>query len=202
MGFRTPSVDPVGDQFPALLSLAPPEPRNPFEKVMRQVQHANMQAWRTVNEECYAVEAWDSAAAESLDRGTWRRELLAADRSGALRHAWLLAQQAAALARTPPEQYRAALVLACLSCEAGHHEVELAQVRRLMALAPRSQVSLMMLQRAAQRNGMTSLERQADAMLKALQEPCVNPILVAHWQRALSASLAAPQFAVRKFSIR
>jgi hypothetical protein len=161
-----------------------------------------MQAWRAVNEECYAVEAWDSAAAESLDRGTWRQELLAADRSGALRHARLLAQQAAALAHTPQEQYRAALLLAGLSCEGGHHEVELAQVRRLMVLAPRSQVSLMMLGRAAQCNGMTPLAWQADAALKALQEPYVNPVLVANWQRALAASLATPQFAVRKFSIR
>jgi hypothetical protein len=133
-----------------------------------------MQAWREVNEERYAVEAWDSQAADSLDQGALRRELLAGDRSGNLQHARLIARQAAALAHTPQEQYRAALLLTTLLCEAGHHGAELAQARRLMVLAPRSQVSLMTLRRAARCNGMPSLERQADAALKALQEPSVR----------------------------
>jgi len=179
MGFRTPSADGVADRPLGPPPSGPPAPRNSFEKVMREAQRWNMQAWRAVNDERYAVEAWDSEAADSLDQGAWRRELLAGDRSGNLQRARLAAQRAAALARTPQEQYRAALLLTLLACEAGHHGAELAHARRLMVLAPRSQVSLMMLRRAARCNGMKSLERQADALLKA-----------------------TPQFAVRKFSMR
>jgi uncharacterized membrane protein len=181
MSLGAPSAGGMTDESLASLRVYPPAPRNAFEKAMREARRWNMQAWREVNEERYAVEAWDSEAAESLDQRSLRRELLAADRSGSLRRARLATQQAATLARTPQERYRAALLLTKLSGEAGHYAAALAEAQRLVALAPRSEDSFRMLRQAAQFNGMTSLERHADAALKALQDP---------------------QFAVRKFSIR
>jgi uncharacterized membrane protein len=181
LGFRAPAAGGMTDEQLGSPRSGPPAPRNAFEKAMREARRWNMQAWREVNEERYAVEAWDREAAESLDQRDLRRELLAADRSGSLLQARLATQQAATLARTPQERYRAALLLTKLSGEAGHYAAALAEAQRLVALAPRSQDSLLMLRQAAQCNGMTSLVRQADAALKALQEP---------------------QFAVRKFSMR
>jgi hypothetical protein len=109
-----------------------------------------MQAWQAVNEERYSVEAWDPAAADSLDQAAWGSELLA---SGKLRRARLLALQAAALASIPEEQYRAALLLAMLACEAGDHQAELQETRVLARLAPHSMVTRLWLRHAAAHGG-------------------------------------------------
>jgi uncharacterized membrane protein len=130
--------------------LAPPAPRNRFERVIREAQRWHMRAWQAANEERYAVEAWDPAAADSLNQAAWEKELLAGDRSGTLRRARLLALQAEALAGTPKERYRAALLLAMLACEAGDHPSELRETRTLAWLAPRSMVTRLWLRHAAE----------------------------------------------------
>jgi len=115
---------------------APPAPRTRFARVIREAQWRQMQAWQAANAERCAVEAWDPAAADSLDQAAWEKQLLAGDRSGKLQRARLLAGQAAALAGTPEERYRAALLLAMLACEAGDHPAELQETRVLARLAP------------------------------------------------------------------
>lgn len=130
---------------------APPAPRTRFERVIREAQRWHMQAWQAMNEERYAVEAWDSAAADSLDQTAWEKGLLAGDRSGQLQRARLLAQQATALAGTAEERYRAVLLLAMLACEAGDHPSELRETRVLGRLAPRSWITRLWLRHTAER---------------------------------------------------
>jgi hypothetical protein len=129
---------------------APPAPRNRFERVIREAQRWHMQAWQAANEERYAVETWDSAAADSLDQAAWEKGLLAGDRTGKLRRARRMAAQAAGLAVTPEERYRAALLLVLLAGEAGDHPSELRETRALARLAPRSMVTRLWLQHAAE----------------------------------------------------
>jgi uncharacterized membrane protein len=108
---------------------APPAPRTRFERVIREAQRRQMQAWQAANAERYAVEAWDPAAADSLDQETWGKELLAG---------------------TPKERYRAALLLAMLACEAGDHPAELHEASVLARLAPRSMITRLWLRHAAE----------------------------------------------------
>ncbi len=150
------AVRTKGSALPAAWAMdriGPPAPRNRFEWVLRAARRWQIQAWRAVNEERYALEAWDPGAADSLDPAVWGRELLANDQSGRLRHARLLAAQAAALAGTPEEQYQAALLLAMLSCEAGDHRTELRETQVLARLAPASWVTRLWLRHAADHRG-------------------------------------------------
>jgi uncharacterized membrane protein len=138
---------------PALLdraagTVAPPAPRDDFERAMREAERWHIQSWRVVNDQRYAVEAWDSAAADQLDQAAWRGELLARDLGGCLRRARRIARQAAALAHTPEEQYRVALLLALLAREAGDHGAEGQQVRVLARLAPHSLTTQLWLRHA------------------------------------------------------
>lgn len=109
-----------------------------------------MRAWQAVNEARYALEAWDPAAAGSLDQAAWGKELMAADCSGRLHRARRLAAQAAALARTPAARCRAALLLALLACQAGDHQAELQQTQVLAQLAPHSWITHLWQQHAAE----------------------------------------------------
>jgi hypothetical protein len=103
-----------------------------------------------------------------LDVESWRRRLMARDRNGDLQHARAAGQKAAALARSPDERFEAALWLGLIECDAGRHKEELKQARRMMQIRPRDLLALTAHRRAAQCNGLTSLERQAAAALKEL----------------------------------
>jgi hypothetical protein len=124
-----------------------------------------------VNREREALEAWDPAAIDGTDPEALRRQLSACDRDGDLHRARELAQQAAALARSPLEHYNAAAALAVIERNLGHHEAEFAQARRLMALQPRNELSLLTLRRAADCTGRKPMERWATATLHALAGP-------------------------------
>jgi hypothetical protein len=116
---------------------------------MREAQRWHIESWRVVNDQRYVVEAWDSAAADQLDQTAWRGQLLARDLCGCLHRARLIARQAAALARTPEYQYRSALLLAVLACEAGDHQTEWQEVRVLARLSPHSWITQLWLRHAA-----------------------------------------------------
>jgi hypothetical protein len=150
---------------PAAALPAPPAPRSPSEAARRDARHYLTQAQKAVNQEREALEAWDLAGVDSLDQEHFRRQLMAADPGGHLRRALEAGERAAALARTPEEAYAAALLLARLECDAGHHPEELRQARKLMALQPHDWLSLLALRRAAFCNEMPSLALRASEEL-------------------------------------
>jgi hypothetical protein len=80
------------------------------------------------------------------------------------------AHRAVELARTPREEYRVALLRVRIECDAGDHEEELRQARRLMALAPDDPQSLRVLQHAAGCSGDTRLQRWAAERRSELTE--------------------------------
>jgi hypothetical protein len=127
----------------------PPPPRTACGRSLRAAYRWHHLAWGAVDDECEAIEVWDSALMEWPAERALRRGLLAADRTGHLRQARAAARQAEALAESPAEQYRAALLLACLACEAGDYPAELREARRLVALAPRHPLSRLWLSHAA-----------------------------------------------------
>jgi hypothetical protein len=145
-----------------------PRPRcTPVDRTLREARAWQLRAWEVVGRECEALEEWDPEHRTRLDLVHWRLQQLARDRGGYLGRAREVARRAAALARTRQEAYRVALLLALIECDAGHHEAELQQARRLMALAPRKATSLVVLRRAAECNGLKPLGRWADAALQA-----------------------------------
>jgi hypothetical protein len=94
------------------------------------------------------VDAWDPQASAATDIESWRLQQLAADRDGNLREARRWALQAARLARTGDEAYRATELLVLLDHEQGHHEAEFQEAQKLLKLAPGSARARMSLRRA------------------------------------------------------
>ena len=78
----------------------------------------------------------------------WRRRLMARDRTGDVGRALAAAREAASLARTPDEEYRAREWLVLIECDAGDHREELRQARRLVNLQPQNENSWTSLRRA------------------------------------------------------
>jgi hypothetical protein len=141
---------PVDPASTALVS--PTSPHSPSAEARRAGWLGWLRAQEAVSRECEALEAWDPRVTTAVGDAPLRRQLLAADRSGDLGRAHMEAQRAAALARTTDEAYDAVVLLARLDRDEGDHQAELAQARRLMTLAPRRQLSLMVLGRAAMCN--------------------------------------------------
>jgi hypothetical protein len=77
-------------------------------------------------------------------------------------------ERAAHVATTRDDRYEAAVLLSRLYCDAGLHDGELVQARRLVALSPHSLTSLKALRRAAGCNHLSSLARQTDVAIEAL----------------------------------
>jgi hypothetical protein len=107
--------------------------------------------WReagdAVNRQQEILEAWDPAAIE-MQYESMRRQLMAQDREGYLFRARQAAQRAIWLARSREEAFRGTALLALVEHEAGHHQAELRDARRLLSLRPHSPLALMYLQRA------------------------------------------------------
>jgi hypothetical protein len=97
-----------------------------------------------------------------------RQQLMALDRTGALRCALRAALCAAALARTPAERWQATELLSRLECDAGRRQTELRLARQLVAWAPGQRPSWEALKHAAACNGDSRLIRKADAALARL----------------------------------
>lgn len=150
---------PVAPSLPT--DRAAPTPRSAADRTLREARTWRVRAQFSVNQKRDVLEAWDPRGTAGLEPEEWRRQLMASDGSGDLRRARMAALRGAALARTPDEAYRAAALLARIECDAGHHDAELWQARRLMALAPRNPLSLMWLRHAAQCNGLEPLAQWA-----------------------------------------
>jgi len=148
--------------------VVPPPGRSPSAEARRAAWRGWMRAQEAVSRECEALEAWDPEVSKDVGDAALRRQFLVRDRSDDLGWAQMEAQMAAALARTPEETYDAAVLLARIECDAGDHQAELEQARRLMALAPRRRTSLLVLWRAARCNGLQPLAQRADAALRTL----------------------------------
>jgi hypothetical protein len=197
-----PRSRPTAPPIPLSACVVPVPPRcSPSERARRAGWQYRIRAKLAVERELEGLEAWDPAANPAAREGRWRRQLLARDRGGDLRRARQAARQAAALARTPREAYQAALLLACLDCDAGDHQAELKQARRMMALQPHCQASLGALRHAAWCNGLEPLARQATAALRALEgrpEPETSvPRAVAEVERREVPAATPPPQAVR-----
>jgi hypothetical protein len=133
---------------------APAAPRTLCERTLGEARSWMMRAMQQVNEERDVLEA---AAPEPVPGNVleaWWRQRMARDRSGYLRRALATARRAAALARTPKEEYHVALLLTRLECYAGHHREELRQARRLIALHPEDASAVQALRHAAACNGL------------------------------------------------
>ena len=161
-----------------------PPGATPSGQALWEAQGWRLQAFLDADSEREAQEASDPDPLTSVDReASRRRRLIARDRCGYLARARIAARQAAALARTPDEAARAAALRARLECYAGHHDAELPQARRLVALAPRKQVAWMTLRRAGRCVGQETLVREANTKMSALGKPVVMRYSAAAFRR-------------------
>jgi tetratricopeptide (TPR) repeat protein len=94
--------------------------------------------------------------------------LLLLSRGGDLYQAETLAQKAAALAHSPPEQFKAAFLLAQIECGLGRHRAELKQAQKMLALKPRNESSYLAYNRAVRCNRLGQRERQ---VMQRKQDP-------------------------------
>jgi hypothetical protein len=139
-------------------------PGNPSEAALREACWSWTRAQRAATAELDLYESWDQRSLDGPDgseRERWRRLAMSRDPSGELRRARAAALHAEKLAQTAGDTYEAAMLLSRIECDLGHHPAELQQARILMRLAPRRRESLAILQRAAERNGLTALSQQA-----------------------------------------
>jgi hypothetical protein len=158
----------VGPPARATLLSLPLRTRRPFDAALHEAMHQWLEALGAADQERSAAETWDAAAAHGIDPDDWRVQFMTADRSGHLRQARIAAQRAAALAAAPEETYQATLLLAAIEDGSGDYVAELRHARRLMALAPRRQASLLRLRHAARCSGLEALALEADKALAAL----------------------------------
>jgi hypothetical protein len=96
-------------------------PNTPFERSLRQGWKLRSRALLTEIREREALESWDPRASAGLEESTLRSESLARDRSGDMRRAREAARCAQALAQTPAQAHRAAVLLLLIERELGHH---------------------------------------------------------------------------------
>jgi hypothetical protein len=142
---------------------------SPCAAALREARARWMQVARKINDKRDALEAWDPQAVSESNQEPLRRELMAADGGADLRQAREASRRAVALAGTPEEIYRATELLARIDCASGRHEEELQLAKQLIALAPRRVLSVMVLRRAAECNGLHLLSEQAEATLAELR---------------------------------
>lgn len=150
--------------------VAPPPHLSPSDAARWAGWRYRIQARQAADRGVEALEAWDPKAFERRSEQPLLQEEMLRDRQGDLGRARAAARQAAALARTPGEAYRAALLLAYVDCDAGDHEAELQEARRMMALQPHEEASMGALLHAAHCNDLRSLARRTAGALKVLRE--------------------------------
>jgi hypothetical protein len=129
----------------------PRPPRLPGSRALearRAAWHCWVRAELAVNEQRYALEAWDPAADALFQSEGWRRQQMEADPNGQLRQAWAWARRAAALSGTPADQHASAELLTHLAYETGRCEEERRDARRLIQLAPRDPIARLLWQKA------------------------------------------------------
>jgi hypothetical protein len=107
-----------------------------------------MQAILLANQDRETIEGWDATGASGADPEVLRRQLMLRDRCGYLRRSRAAALRGSALAHTPRQAYLAAELLVCIECETGHHDTELEEARKMIALAPHEWTVHMVFERA------------------------------------------------------
>jgi hypothetical protein len=157
-----------------LMQRSLPSGATPSERAVWEAQGWRLQAFLVADDEREVEEATDPGPLSSVEReASRRRRLIEEDRAGHLARALSAARRAAALARTPDEAARSAALRARLECYAGDHASELAQARRLVALAPGTEQAWMALRRAGRCMADEALVREAAAKLDVMAEPKV-----------------------------
>jgi hypothetical protein len=126
---------------------------------MRAIDAANQERYRV-------IESARLAQPGQLDTEEWRRRLMVQDRTGDTWRALLAAREALQLARGIEEEYQAREWLALISCDAGRHQEELRQARRMVQLQPQNVGSLTALRRAARCNRLWKLDWEVTGQLE------------------------------------
>jgi hypothetical protein len=155
-----------GEPVATLSSATPPRRAalSPSAAALRTARWWRQRAVEQVGRRLEAVEMWDPKARQRPGLLAWEdwQAQMAQDPDGSLHRAGAAVQEAIALARSPAETYRATEVLALIECNRGRHEAELRAARRLVALEPQNEQSLLWLRRAARCNRLRLLEQQID----------------------------------------
>jgi hypothetical protein len=167
-GMRSSHPEPLTPPLPANWMPSAPA-TNAFQAVLRDAQRWRTLALESVKREMAVWEVEHPQEARDSDEAL-RRGLLMADHGGYLHRARTAARRAAELARQPVEAARAAELRVLIECESGHHQEEMRQALRVVALEGRSQRALEMLRRAAICNGDQKRAREIGAAL-ATDEP-------------------------------
>jgi hypothetical protein len=142
-------------------------PRSPSEAARRESQRHWMRALSEAGGQLEVLAEWDPQAdAGCLEGRQWQALIC---RSAEVPLARRAARRTAELARNDNEAFRAARLLALIECSTGHHQEELQQARRLVALLPHDEGALLWLRRAARCNHLPALERRAEDALAALR---------------------------------
>lgn len=161
---------------PSVTQLTLTSPRSPSQKALRAARAYRLGARRAVKDEREALlEIASPEIATLLDTEEWRQLLMARDHRGLMHRAQVQARQAAALARTPTEAHEAALLLARIECDMGHHQEELRQARASMALQPKNPDSLVVWHRAAFCCGLERREEPSRSAAGVLLTACKMP---------------------------
>jgi hypothetical protein len=143
--------------------------RGPSEAALREARFWRLSAMQQVSAEFEALEQWDPALEGApRDPAEWR-QMMAKDLDGSLGRAWECVTRAQGLARTRDERLQAGLLRCRIECERSDHEAELRQARQLVAFAPRDDLVLTVLERAAACCGREALVRETRAAIQALR---------------------------------
>lgn len=166
-----PAATPLA-QVPRQFGVRPVS--SPADGAMREARFWRLSAMQRVSAEFEKQEAWDPAMAGSpRDPVEWRR-MMARDPDGSLGRAREHVIRAQRLARTNPERFQAGLLRCRIECERGDFAAELREARKVAALAPRNELALITLERAAACSGQGPLARQARSTIRALCEEKVE----------------------------
>src|SRR5262245_57435163 len=167
-GMRGSHPEPLTPPLPANWMPSAPA-TNAFQAALRDARRWRTLALASMNRELAVWQVEHPQEASAGDEAL-RSGLLTADHGGYLHRARAAARRAAELARQPMEAARAAELRVLIECESGHHQEEMRQALRVVALEGRSQHALKILRRAAICNGDQKQAQEIEAAL-ATDEP-------------------------------
>jgi hypothetical protein len=129
---------------------ATPPSQTPFLAVFAQAQQWHLEAQKIAKRQLESLEAWDPDNIRGSMPEIYRRTFIA--RTQEIGRAAEAARDAAHLAQTAEERYRAARLLLHIEHDLGHHRKELEQAAKLVALQPRKPEARLLLERARVEN--------------------------------------------------
>lgn len=148
---------PAAHRRAAVTRAAPPGPQTPFDVSFAQAQRCYLGAEIVTKQQLEALEEWDGDSIRGSAAENYRRSLIA--RTPEIGLAEAAAREASHRAQTNDEIYRATRLLVHVERDLGNPQAELEQAKKLVALRPHDVPALMLLERAAEDNGQTSLAR-------------------------------------------